>query len=706
MRPAVLVWLLVGVCLLGGVGVAITGASEHDTQHEHPDDVGDDGNLTAVQQWLGGRMTEINLDCAENLSLTESVACERLDGEYPEYLSEYGSVERERTGSNETTETLAETGETQRELVNETNEFRETYQEYQAAQEAGDNQRARRLARELQNRSDRIEELSLSLTDLFRQLEAQTGRDMGSAINSTSELAAEVETTTRQVEGDVFTPTDLTADVASETASFRSPATVSGTLVDENGTALADRTIVLVVDGRVVATTRTDTDGTYTAPYRPVTTETGPTTITAAYRPAAQAEYLDSNATANVSVEAVEPSVSITTDVEEVAFRDGVPATATVSLEGVPAASVPVALFLGDERIARNRTADNGSVSLNGTVPANVPDGERQLTVRVSREGTALSPVSESQSVTVLETETRITIEGLLDGEELVLTGRLTTADGQPVSAQQVGVNVDGQIRRTTTTDELGSYERRVPRSTGDAGEWSVAADYANSDSNLAPVTTTRTLQAEDLETTAGTTVDASRGPVERARAFLTDNALRIGGVVGFLAIAAAALIARRRLLEETDEETTASDDGEDDMDEPTPGDDQPPVGTGGDTASDADDIAVPDADFLAVARQRLGDGAPSEAVRIGYGAVRSELLRRTGDTERDTRTHWEFYRDVRSELPEHGAAALETLTEAYERAAFAPSGVDETTAESAVEAAAECLDSSAATDGGSGDER
>ena len=52
-------------------------------------------------------------------------------------------------------------------------------------------------------------------------------------------------------------------------------------------------------------------------------------------------------------------------------------------------------------------------------------------------------------------------------------------------------------------------------------------------------------------------------------------------------------------------------------------------------------------------------------------------------------------------ELPESRAAALESLTEAYERAAFAPSGVTEPTAESAVEAAAECLEESSMTDGG-----
>jgi hypothetical protein len=41
-------------------------------------------------------------------------------------------------------------------------------------------------------------------------------------------------------------------------------------------------------------------------------------------------------------------------------------------------------------------------------------------------------------------------------------------------------------------------------------------------------------------------------------------------------------------------------------------------------------------------------------------------------------------------------------LTDAYERAAFAPDGADRGTARAALQAAAECLDATAAADGGS----
>ena len=700
-RLGALVWLLVGVCLLGSVGVAVTGASEHGTEHEHPDEVREEGNLTSVQRWLGGRMTEIHINCAENLSAGESVACERLDDEYPGYLSEYVSVERERTGDSEVAETYGEASEQQRELAEERAAFEDTYDEYRAAREAGDDRRVRRLARELQNRSERIAELGDAQTRTYRRLEQQTNRDYGPAIDATDEVVAETSNVTAQVEGDVFTPTELTASAESDSASFTSPAAISGTLTDENGTRLADQAIVLTVDGETVATTRTDASGDYEASYRPVATETGPTTVGVAYRPSTGDVYLESNATAEVDVESDEPSATVEADVDEVAFGDPVPATVTVTVDGEAAGSVPVVLFLGDERIAGNRTAENGSVTLDGTVPATVPDGERELRVRVSREGAALDPVERTRSVTVLETETELTVEGLLDGDELVLSGRLTTVDGRAVPDQRVGVNVDAEVRRTTTTSDPGRYRVRVPRETGDAGRWAISADYDESDTNLAPTATSRTLEAEDLETANGTTVEGDGGIVGEARALLSNREGRVGAAIAIavLSLAVAALFWRRSAGEDAEPDDFEGFAASGDDDVVTGADERPSTEAFEATAPEGATTPAPDP--LELARQRLLEGAPSDAVRLGYGAVRDELLQRAGSEKQDTRTHWEFYREVAPELPESRAAALESLTEAYERAAFAPSGVTERTAESAVEAAAECLDDSSVTDGG-----
>ena len=70
---------------LGVGGVAVVDASDHrednQTDHQHPDEVDDEGDLQAVRNWLEDRMAQIHLDCAENLSAGETAACRRLDDE-------------------------------------------------------------------------------------------------------------------------------------------------------------------------------------------------------------------------------------------------------------------------------------------------------------------------------------------------------------------------------------------------------------------------------------------------------------------------------------------------------------------------------------------------------------------------------------------------------------------------------------------------
>jgi len=701
--------LVVGVCLFGVVGgVAVVDADEHDTdnvtQHERPEEIGDDGNLSAAQDWLNGRMAEIHLDCAqdaEELSVSESTACSRLDEEYPEYLEQYASVEREQTGSTETADTFNETRDEQQEFAEKAYEFNETSREYQEARDAGDEQRARELARELLNRSQRIDDLGDSLNRRYVELENRTGADYGPARNSTNRTVQAVENITQQVALETFTPTTITAEVTPATASFSEPATISGRLPDENGTVLAGRTVVFVT-GNQTFTIDTDANGTFEATYRPITTTTGPTTVSTIYEPALSEDYLGSRTDVEVDVVAIEPSLSIRTDADRLAFGDSLSVQAEVSAAARSVPSVPVALYLGDERIATGRTGDDGSVSLSGTVPATVANGDRELTVRASRDGTALSPAVERRPVTVERTETDLTVDGSVTDDELVVTGRLTTADGRPIAGQSVGVNVDGEIREVTATDSAGRYELRVPRSTGGDGEWSVAADFENPDSNLGPSTASRTVRTEGPDNAVDDVREAADSAIDNVREAASENrilAAAVAALIGsILAVLAVWYYVRHR--KDDDGVPTVPPAGADEATAPEPGSAAPE--TTGDAAPDEISVNA----ILATARQRLGDGSPSDAVRVGYGAVRDSLLEHPGLEGTETRTHRELYRDVRSTLPQRRAAPLKTLTDAYEQAVFAPTGIDEPTADAALEAADECLTARPATDDGTAGDR
>jgi MYXO-CTERM domain-containing protein len=662
--------------LVGVVGGTLAvGAAEHDAdnetiRHEHPDEVRESGDLLEVQRWLADRMTRIHLNCAENLSAGEAAACDRLDGRYADYLEQYASVERERTGNTDSAETFGRIRENQTELAEAVAAFDETHEEYREARAAGDDERAGELARELRELSRRIETLGGNLDVQFRRIERGTGRDAGSARNSTNETVTAVRETVATVETETFAATELTAETNDSTATFREPATVRGRLTDEAGSGLAGREVVLVVDDRPVARAETDVDGNYEATYRPVTTTTGPTSIAVRYEPSVSEEYAGSEASAAVEVEAVSPSVTMETDAERVAFGETVRVEAGVSVDGIAVSSVPVALFVGEERIATGRTDENGSVVLEGSGPATVPDGDRGLTVVASESGRALRPSESSRSVTVEETTTFVWFRSERDNESIVVTGVLWAPGPKRIVGQELSIRVDGELRTTVRTNGRGRFAPRIPVDRSSAGRREVTVAFEGEGTNLAPARETR-------RTSAG------EGPLERARRVLTDDPQAAAGAGGVFLLALAGLFTRRYRRE--------SDDGK----LATP----PPNSTRGgtDETGGGSDEPEPRPDPLETAWERLREGAPSEAVAVSYGAVRETL----GGGGTDTRTHREFYRDVVEERTGSDSGALKTLTETYERAAFAPSGVDEATAESAVEAAAECLEESSMTDGG-----
>ena len=699
--------VVVGLCVGLGVGaVAVADASGHGddngTHHERPAEVGEQGDLAAVQAWLAGRMAEIHVDCAEDISAGEAVACDRLDDDYPDHLDRYVSVERDRTGGNDTARTFEETRNEQKAIANETDAYWDTYEEYQAARATGDRERSRRLARELTERSDRIRALGGSLDERFARLENRTGRDYGDARRATNETVMNVRRTTVGVQETEFTPSRLSASTNDTTASFRQPVVVAGRLTAENGTALAGRTVAVTVDDRTVATAETDADGRYDATYRPVTATTGPTTVRARYEPTGLDPFLALNTSTAVVVAASPVAVDVDVDDDRVAFGETVPVRGRVSVLGRAVPGAPARVFVGAEQVATGRTGEDGAVSPGGSVPATVDDGERTVAVRVSRDGTALEPTEGTVPVTVESSETDLTVEGTLDGEELVISGQLTAND-RPVPDQRVGVNVDGETRETATTDGEGRYRVRVPRDTGGRGAWSVTADYEEPETNLGPTTTTRHLRADDVAATdgtdTGTTLLGELRQVAAGSAFLrtlSDEAL-LGLAAAALAlllggVAGAAWLLRRRAASEapapSDEGVTpAAVDAPDGEEAPGPSGD----GTTPDAAGDGGSATLDGPRALDVARARLGGGAPDEAVRIGYGAVRRQLSAEA-TVEGDPRTHWEFYRDADAELSEERAAALERLTVAYQRAEFAPEGVGPGTARAALTAAESCL--------------
>lgn len=696
--------LLAGVVLcLAVVAGGLAVADEHgdDAPHEHPDEAGEDGDLEEVAAWLAGRMTEIHLDCAEGVTVGEYDVCDRLDDDYPEHLERFADVERETTGDDGTSETFEEAGETHREFVDDVREFRRTHDEYREARAAGDEERARTLARDLVRIGDRIGTRGDHLEDLLADLDRDTDRNVSDAGSATRETTDEVDRIREQVESESFQPTELSVDRSGPRASFSEPVTLSGRLTDDNGTALTNEPIVLLVDNRSVGTTTTGGDGTYAIEYRPTSTETGPTTLNVTYAPEDASPYLGGAATTVVEVQQVEPSVRLDETPETASFGAQVRVVGRVDVDDVDAADVPVAVSLGERSLGTVRTDDDGVFVLETTLPAAVPAGEQPLTVRASEQGLALSPARATATAVVDETDTRLAVSGAVDDEELTVRGRLTTEDGEPVSGEPVAIGVDGDARRVAVTDADGRYATSIAIDPVEADAWTVTATYDEAETNLgasrAATTVARERGAGERIRGAADSARASLLSVLRGETSPTDS-VGAGGdrslPVGPLDLAALALLAGAGgalvhvLRRGRPGDRGATGGGE-------------AAETAADRSTDAESGAAPTAGQLAAAHDRLRDGAPRAAVQTCYGAVRGALRGDVGQQgPTDARTHWEFYRDAAATLPDDRTAPLQTLTAAYERATFDPTAVDDATAADALDAAVRCLDDGLTADG------
>lgn len=659
------------VLLVAAVLLALAGAGgvvvAEDPDHEHPDEVEDDDDLDAVQRWLGDRMGQIHVDCAEGMRVGNFDACEDLDEDYEKHLSRYVSVERETTDSDDRqSDRFDETRDKQAELATLLEEFWATHEDYREARAEGDEAEAREHARELLSLAERIEKLGGEVAVNFRVLDNRTAADLNASALAINETTEEVVTVRGDVEEESFVATELSME-ADDTASFGSPATVSGRVVDEDGTPVSSATVA-VADDRTTATVQTDEDGRFTAEYRPTTTEPGETNVSVRYVASPSSVYLGSEANATVDVEQTPTALTVSDATAEAGFGDDVTVAGEVEAADRGAPGVPVVVTLDGRRIGTDRTDEDGAFEVATSMPADVPTGDADVVVRASESDRALEPSRAESTMAVTETETTLNVSTTAaDGQVRIEGVLLADADTDAAVGQRPVEVTVGDETRTTTTEPDGTYSVTVEPAAEDR-EVTVAYDEAGT--NLGPSTASTTVPGE----TGAGGGDGSGGVIAALADLASGYPGLVIGAVGALLLAAGGGRALWQRRESGDAGTPAD----------------PIAGAAGPGAAGAG--RDPSQSHLERARELLAT-SPNEAVKASYAAVRSGL-----GGEDPVRTHWEFYNDRTADLPADREAALRALTEFFERAAFAPQGLERSDAEAAVAEAERCL---AASDGG-----
>ena len=642
---------------------------ESDSTHQHPDEANEEGDAERVAKWLQDRLSSSHDKSTVHLEEGEYEQARKAVGDdYDDYLSQYVEVSGETDEANEEqAEEYKQAREEQTQLINDVEEYEETHKEYQEAREAGNDERARKLARDLEDLSQSIDERSESLQQHHKSIEEKSGTDTSDARESIEQTDSNVESTQEEVRDSEFIPTELSVSADSTNASFDDPMVINGQITTTDGTPVANEPIVLEIGDRTVSTT-TNASGEFSVEYRPVTEPVETTEIDVRYTPDTQSDYASAETTLPVTIEQAEPDVTITGATDGAAFGEEFTVKGVVESAGIGIDSVPVIVFVDGEPLGEVETAEDGAFELTATLPANVSAGEVDVHAQVALEERALARGGTVAPVEVSKTPGAIDVTAEHRDDLIYLQGSLTTEDGTPVGGQPVDLVLDGETVTTVETAEGGTYETLVAVPDDAGATVSVDAVYAEDGSNVGNASATADVRVGEVS--AITQIVDQLGISGGISSLEVSHWLMIAGllILGGLGV--------YRLL---DPRNRSDDFG------PGPGSASAMGGGNASGASGRSSIDLP-ATLLNAAREQAQAGDANRAVERAYLAMRQGI---DGDGRRRTETHWEFYQDCLNDgFPSEQVDALRSLTERFEQATFSTWGVSTDDAQEAIEEA------------------
>lgn len=618
-------------------------------QQENPYEVDESGDTDALRSYLAERLAERLGESSVEISQGQYEQGQSVLGdEYDSILEQYVDVAG-GAGDNPDAESFEQARESQRQYSQLLQEYNETYQAYQEARAAGNATRARELARELNRLATQIEEAGGNVTRSYTRVENTTGADLSNASQAIENTTQGVSEQQETVVSETFVETTLTARADAETVEFDSPARITGRIVLENGTALANETATLRI-GPQTRTVETDGVGSFALDYQPVRISANADNLSVRYLPADGSVYLGSNATLALGVEQATGDLTLTVENEISTFGDRVVVDGRATVNGTPVPHARVRVSVGDVSLGTVKTGTDGRYSVAAALPATVPTGDATVEAQIVPGDRAVRSDSVSGGLRIERTSTALSVNANETAEGIRATGTLRTADGRPLAGRTVELRVNGTTVATVDTGSDGGFARSVSLGEGHSGTVTVAAVFDQPQGNLESSTAEQQVDLE-VETPA-----EGFSPVSIE--------LLAGGGVAVLSIGVIVWLFRRESGEP--EPTTAA---------------EPPTTTDSTTGTDHA------RELLERAGARASAGDTDDAVLALYAAVRRSLA------AEPQQTHWEFYAEAVDRLDSEAAGTLERLTEAYERALYSPSGVDAAVADDLVDGADRLLD-------------
>ncbi|RRJ29461.1 carboxypeptidase-like regulatory domain-containing protein [Halocatena pleomorpha] len=641
-------------------------------QQENPDAIQSNGDLSSLQKWLASRLSSRLTGSTIKLEKGQyEKAHSVLGNRYDDLLSKYVDVSENTDGTHDDklAKTLKNTQQSQRTYVSKAQRYRKLHDRYQRAKQHGNDKRARRIAHELDRLAKGINRSSGNVTTDYNQLSDSTNVSTVSEKRRIQNITRNISQQQASVREKEFDHTNLTVSLDSHEASFLDPIQLTGRLTDENGTGIENQSIRLQLGGNRSkrVSNRTDESGNFTLTARPSVLTLGSHALRIEYAPQNSSIYLGSNTTVSVNISQDSGTISISDRTKWTRYNHTTSVSGHVRAEGIVARDVPVAVYIGDERLGTTRTAPNGSFSVAPPLPANVSAGKHQLHIAFPFSNRALTAKNATAPITVAATPTELTLTETTGGtQNASLSGRLRTRDGTSLPNQPIFFFANGTKVASAQTDKNGTYRvsfDNPSRAVSEDGKMTLVARFNGHKKSVksARASTVITVDVHDTGLLS-----------QKLRKWL----LGIGAITLTMLGGFFLWRSNTRGGNDTDEYTQASTDGV--------------VTTVSDESVDA--LSSPTAPiFLDRARSALDAGEFETAIKMGYAATRDRF---GGVVPETASTHWEFYNACReAKLTDETLATIGDVTELYEKAAFAAEQVSGGTATTAIGAVSSLVD-------------
>lgn len=626
----------------------------------NPDTVDQKANDSALSSWLRGRMASLLGNASVQIGRGQYQRATRsLGGQYDGYLRKYVHVTGGTPSESPVAAAFNRTQRDERAYATTAARYNRTARAYRRARAAGNETRARHLARRLDALNHRLNRTSANVTRSYRTLGNRTGIPVANETRAIRSATNRTTARTAKILREAFIRTTVVASTRGTTASFARPVTIRGAVRTSNGTAPAAR--VTLVVGSQRARVPLSSSGAFSLAYRPVDARVGTRPIRVAYVPANGSAYLgNTTATAPVSIRQTNPRMTVSASPSRVGYGGTLTLEGSVRANGTGVPDAPVHLTVAGTRLGVARTAANGSYRETVRVPASVPNGTRTVRAVERRAGRAIGPANATASLAVTPTPTHLTVRARRRGASVVVSGVLS-ADGHGLSDRSVDVSANGTLFASVTTNATGGYRDRVRASALPGG---------------GPVALTTAFDGGS--TSLGASRASARVPAAPRGTSSTPTIPLVGGVV---ALALVGLGAGVRYWYRRRQRAAASPGAAETVNAPSERDDR----------ADAES-AVERGRATIQEAAKLVEDDPGAAVEASYAAVRSAF---DGRVEGAPLTHWEFVAAAKAtdDLSADRVSAFRTLTAAYETAAFSSVALDAARATDALDAARRALD-------------